>query len=224
VWIDDQIMLRCEQALYTKIWQPSSRMVVLGRSNKVESECNKTYCDEHGVAILRRSGGGGTVLLGSGCAVISLGVWVRQYYQNAMYFDLINQSVVSCLADKWPQLTELKGSGISDLSYCDQKIAGTSMFRSRNYLLYQASILVNEDMEQIEQTLRHPSAEPEYREGRDHRQFLSQLGDIVQGLVATDVCAHLEGFFEIHLKKQMEKELIEVPRIQTQHILGKVKS
>jgi lipoate---protein ligase len=216
-------MLRCEQAIYAKIWQPCSSMVVLGRSNKLDSECNKAYCDEHGVEILRRSGGGGTVLLGSGCAIISLGIWVRQYYQNNMYFNLINQSVITCLADKWPQLSGLRGNGISDISYHEQKIAGTSMFRSRNYLLYQASILVNEDVDKIEHALLHPSTEPEYREGRNHRQFLIQLGDIVQGLEAADVCSHLESSFEGYLQRQMEQELIEVPHSQTEHILGKVK-
>jgi lipoate-protein ligase A len=65
--------------------------------------------------------------------------------------------------------------GYSDIVIHDKKCVGTSLFRSRNYLLYQASLLIDLDVAAIERYLAHPSAEPDYRKGRRHRDFLCGL-------------------------------------------------
>ena len=61
-------------------------MVVLGNSNKSEKECYQESCEADGVPVLKRYGGGGTVVLHDGCLVVSFGFWVRDYFENDYYF------------------------------------------------------------------------------------------------------------------------------------------
>src|SRR5690606_4412899 len=131
-----------------------------------------------GVPILRRYGGGGTVVLYHGCAVASVGMWVKRDFHNQLYFERLNEALIRTLEGMGLKAGTLAQNGISDIVAGEKKVVGTSLFRSRNYLLYQASILVSADLSLIERYLRHPSQEPEYRRGRTHASFLSGLADL----------------------------------------------
>lgn len=179
MWIDDDILGRCEERLALVCFVPETPMVVLGASNAAQSEVHEKHCQDDDVPVLKRYGGGGTVLLYSGSIVVSLGTWVRQHYQNKLYFRALNQAVIDALATRWPKLEDLGQNGLSDITYGNKKVAGTSLFRSRNYLLYQASILADLDVAAIGRYLKHPTKEPDYRGKRDHKAFLTSLGEIV---------------------------------------------
>src|SRR2546425_10923455 len=55
-----------------RFWESSQPAVVLGHSCAVEKEVIASRCSEDGVPILRRSSGGGAVVLGPGCLVYTL--------------------------------------------------------------------------------------------------------------------------------------------------------
>jgi lipoate-protein ligase A len=179
MWIDDEILVRCEERLALQCFLPQSSMVVMGASNNADEEVEVEHCVADGIPVLKRYGGGGTVLLYSGSIVVSLGTWVKQHYQNKLYFRALNQAVIDALATRWPKFQELGQNGLSDITFGDKKVAGTSLFRSRNYLLYQASVLADLDAAAITRYLKHPSKEPDYRGKRDHRSFLTSLGELV---------------------------------------------
>lgn len=179
MWIDDQILTKCDHQIESSVWVPESCMVVLGCSNKAEVEVQQDDCARDGVPILKRYGGGGTVVLYPGCVVASVGTWVQSPYQNQRYFKALNHSIIEGLADIHSELIELRQDGISDIVWGHRKVAGTSMFRSRNYLLFQASILVDFDVSIVDRYLKHPSREPEYRRGRSHGDFLTGLNAVV---------------------------------------------
>lgn len=208
MWIDDKILSMCSHQVALAAWVPETSMVVLGASNQAEIEANVHACESDGVPILKRYGGGGTVVLHSGCAVVSLGCWVAQPFQNRFYFDKVNQAVIAALALRWQELRELSQDGLSDLTYRQAKVAGTSLFRSRNYLLYQASILVAAEIELIERYLCHPSREPEYRKGRTHRTFLRGLNTIVGALSPSEVAKQLEAHLPSTLSALLGEDLI----------------
>jgi lipoate-protein ligase A len=172
-------------------------------------EVNVAQCEADRVPILKRYGGGGTVVLHGGCAVVSLGCWVQQPFQNRFYFWHINQAVISALSARWPQLAGLAQDGLSDLVFGSAKVAGTSLFRSRNYLLYQASILIDCRVGVIERYLLHPSREPEYRQGRSHRSFLQGLDALIPGLDASTCASHLQASLPTTLRDCLGAELIE---------------
>lgn len=96
-----------------------------------------------------------------------------------MYFHLLNQAIINGLTTWNPACGALSQNGISDICMGSKKIAGTSLFRSKHYLLYQASILVDPKLHLIERYLRHPSKEPNYRLNRSHSDFLTSLQELV---------------------------------------------
>jgi lipoate-protein ligase A len=206
VWIDDHILRRCAEPLALACWVPETPVVVLGSANDPAVELNVAACEAAGVEVLKRYGGGGAVVLHPGCVVVSLGLWVRQWYQNKAYFERANGALIDALAEEWPELRQLRQDGLSDLVWPeggDRKVAGTSLFRSRNYLLYQASLLVDVGISHIETLLAHPSREPEYRRRRPHREFLCGVGDMVKSaVIPADV---VRNVLELRLPKAIER-------------------
>jgi lipoate-protein ligase A len=210
MWIDDDILKQYDRDFFATSFVPQSAMVILGSGNDEAAEVNTSGCQALGVPVLRRYGGGGTVVLYPGCVVVSAGCWVSESFQNSLFFRLLNQSVIEALSAAWPVMGTLGQAGISDIVSGSKKIAGTSMFRSRNYLLYQASIIVHLDLDLVTKTLRHPSKEPDYRVGRRHEDFLSDLQAHAGQPLSTDVVAKiLSQFFEVKARTQLKNYLIE---------------
>lgn len=147
--------------------------VVLARSNNPETELHLDACATDGVPVLRRRGGGGTVVLGPGCVVLTLAFFAQSLFRNETYFQCVNQMWIDGLKDVCG--LDVSQKGISDLAIGDRKVAGTSLFRRKHLVVYQGSLLVDPDWAGIERYLRHPSREPDYRRGRSHRTFLTSL-------------------------------------------------
>jgi lipoate-protein ligase A len=66
-------------------------------------------------------------------------------------------------------------SGISDLTIRDHKFSGNSLRCKRDHLLYHGTILYGFPLENVARYLRTPPREPEYRAGRSHAEFLSNV-------------------------------------------------
>jgi lipoate-protein ligase A len=216
MWIDDEVLRRCREPVALGLWVPKSPMVVLGSSNQAAVEAAAEACEADQVPILKRFGGGGAVVLHAGCAVVSLGCWVAQLFNNRLYFDGINRAVILALGERWPELAQLQQGGLSDLTCAApdggpglRKVAGTSLFRSRNYLLYQASILIESRLPVIERYLRYPSKEPDYRGGRSHAQFIMGLNEILPELTAAGCVEQLRLRLEAALHRTLGSELVQ---------------
>src|SRR5687767_7647526 len=72
--VDEALLLDAEAggSEVLRVWQWPHNAVVLGAGGKWMDEVDGESCFRDGVPILRRSSGGGTVLLGSGCLCYSL--------------------------------------------------------------------------------------------------------------------------------------------------------
>lgn len=123
--------------------------------------------------MLRRRGGGGTVVLSPGQVVLALAGEVSSPFHNREYFHKINTWFRGTLEGLG--LRGVEERGISDLAIGGRKILGTSLYRRRLVLFYQASLLVDVDLALLERYLRFPSRVPDYREGRNHREFCTTL-------------------------------------------------
>jgi lipoate-protein ligase A len=221
MWIDDTVLERCREPLVVSTWIPETPMVVLGSSNQAAVEADEERCRADGVPILKRYGGGGTVLLYSGCLVVSVGAWVRQHFQNGLYFDRLNRAVIATLAGRWPVFAGLAQRGLSDIALGERKVAGTSLFRSRNYLLYQASLLVRLDHAAIGRYLRHPSREPDYRKGRTHADFLAGLADLDPAATVPACLTEMASRLPRELQLSLGDELVAPVPEQWGHLLAR---
>lgn len=209
MWIDDQVLVRYRDPVALEIFVPQTTAVVLGSGNTIDTEVNEAHCLGAGIPVLRRYGGGGTVVLYPGCVVVSIGAWVRDPFNNSCYFKGLNEAVIQALSESWPVFSGLTQSGISDIVFGDQKVAGTSLFRSRQYLLYQASILVELDRPLISQCLKHPTREPDYRKGRGHDSFLTSLAELAPEISsAGDVEHALKKYLGDALAARLAGELV----------------
>ncbi len=209
MWIDELAVQNCHIPLHALVWVPKTVCVVLGNANQGERECHLSHCQADAVPIWKRAGGGGAVVLHSGCVVLTLGLWVNHYYRNSEFFHAINTALIRTLQKKFPDLRSLAQDGFSDITLNGRKIVGTSLFRSRNYLLYQASILVDSRLSLIERYLAHPSREPVYRQGKSHRDFLSSLAEASPHCPIEDVRASIETEIALALHKELREELCE---------------
>lgn len=157
-------------------------VVVLGRGSDAAVELNRGILDAHGVPVLRRRGGGCSVVLDPGNAVASVALPTEGFTHNQAWFDNITRWMIDGL--RRIGIDGVYHDGISDLVLDDRKVGGSCIHRTKDVLYYSISLLVQADLHQIASYLRHPPKEPPYRRGRKHIDFITSLA---QFPVAVDV-------------------------------------
>jgi len=158
-----------------RIWHLEQPAVVLGAGCSFALDVDEAACRADGVHVLRRSSGGGTVLLGRGCLLFSLIL----SYDAAPELGEIGSSYAfilgrlrECLRDICP---DIERAGTSDLAAAGRKFSGNAQQRKRAHLLHHGTVLFDFDLSSIGRYLRMPERQPEYRSGRDHEAFVMNL-------------------------------------------------
>lgn len=148
--------------------------VVLSRSRSPAREVDLERCRADAVPVVVRPSGGGAVVLAPGVVAASalLAAAGPPAFPDA-YFHAFAAAVARGLAGCG--VAGVKMRGVSDLCLLDRKIAGSSLRVWRDRVLYQVSILVDIDVALLERYLPMPSRQPEYRQGRGHRDFVTTL-------------------------------------------------
>lgn len=156
-----------------RLYEPAHPTIVLGASGRPEVDLYLGRVTRDDVHVQSRRGGGGAVVLSPGQLVIALVTQVEGTYQNRAHLRLINGWIAAGLAGAgW---RGIEACGICDLAIDGRKILGASLFRRRNILFYQSSLLVDCDVTLFARYLRHPGHEPDYRRGRPHTAFCTTL-------------------------------------------------
>ena len=128
----------------SRIYEPTALCAVLGAAGKPEQDLLLENLDADGIPWMHRRGGGGTVVLGPGQVVLAVVTEVASPFRNKEYAAEINSWIVESL--RRLSVTGVHPAGISDLAIGEKKIVGTSIYRTRLVLFYQASLLVNNDI------------------------------------------------------------------------------
>ena len=157
----------------TRIYEPQSVCIVLGAGRKNRGDLLDANVRADSVPVLIRRGGGGTVVLSPGMIVVALVAEAFSPYHNKEYARTINSWISAALIEHGVGPVEHRG--ISDLTLNEMKILGTSIFRRRSLLFYQASLLVNNDLALFARYLSVPTTAPDYRAGRGHNSFCTNL-------------------------------------------------
>jgi lipoate-protein ligase A len=154
-----------------RVWEWPRPVVVLGAGGVIADDVNVAACDRDGVPLARRSSGGGTVLLGSGCLLYSL---VLRYDRAAELRD-IRKSYPWILSRVIGALPGVALEGPSDLAVAGRKVGGSAQQRKRHHLLHHGSLLYAFDLPLISRYLREPPRQPDYRGRRSHGDFVNNL-------------------------------------------------
>lgn len=159
-----------------RFWESRIPFVVLGYSNRYATESNVEYCKKAGIPILRRPSGGGTVLQGPGCLNFSL---ILKIPAKGPLAHLVptNQFILEThkLALNPFLNHDVHVKGVSDLTFGNLKFSGNAQRRKRDYLLFHGTFLHGFDLKLISAALNHPAQEPEYREKREHKDFITNI-------------------------------------------------
>lgn len=172
---DDDIIKQCRQTgePRVKVCRIEHPIVVIGRGTKPEIELNVENILEDGVDVYLRYGGGCSVVIDEGNIIVSVVLPVEGFTQNRYYFDKISDWIRVSLVNLG--IPGVVRDGTSDLSIHGRKISGSCIYNSLDYLYYSATILLQPVTSLMERYLKHPPREPEYRGGRKHTDFVTEL-------------------------------------------------
>jgi len=153
-------------------WEPERAEAVLGAGTP-ETDVNLALCAAAGIPVYRRRGGGGAVVLTPGCLIITAAYDARRRAFATQWIGPIAEAVARALTSLG--LSDVTVRGMGDVAIGDLKVLGSSLYANREVALYQGSLLVDPDLEEIGALLPHPSREPDYRRGRSHDAFMTSL-------------------------------------------------
>jgi lipoate---protein ligase len=174
--LDEALLLAAQEGgpEALRFWEWPTPAVVLGLGGSVAIDVIRDRCEADGVPILRRSSGGGTVLLGTGCLMYSL---ILTFDRAAELRD-VNASyrwILGKIATALAPFAAVEFSGTCDLSVGGRKFSGNAQQRKSNCLLHHGTILYGYDLPQISMYLHAPERTPGYRRDRPHDDFVINL-------------------------------------------------
>ena len=174
-YIDDLVMDRMVQGseYACEIYEGHRVEVVLGRSSKIEEDVMVETCTDDGIPLLRRRGGGGTVVLSPGTVILSIAGRSTLQYHLREHMNAVNRIIVDTLEQLGVDSPVIRG--ISDITLGMKKILGSSLYRRKDLVLYQGSLLVNPDLSLMKRYLKQPRKQPAYRKDRSHEDFVTSL-------------------------------------------------
>jgi lipoate-protein ligase A len=189
--LDEALLVEADEGrvgAVLRYWEYPRFAVILGASRRLAQDVLVEPCRADGVPILRRSSGGGTVVIGPGALNVTLvlpdtaapGLGTAKPAQQ-----FVLQRVASSIRTAGIPV-ELSGSG--DLTIAGRKFGGSAQRRLRHWFMVHCSILIDFPLDRISRYLAIPSRQPSYRGGRSHDDFLRNLGltrKITRGLIRT---------------------------------------
>jgi len=187
-----------------RLWESPTYCVVLGRSSPVETEVHLDACRHDFVPVLRRSSGGGTIVAGPGCLMYALVLSLRDYPQ-LQAIDQAHQFFLEKLSRMLStNETPVARLGTSDLAIRPsttgpkqnvwQKFSGNAIRLKRNHILYHGTLLYDFDLECLPRWLATPTRTPDYRDERQHTEFVTNLKAEREALVETLVETLVKGW------------------------------
>jgi len=178
VAIDEVLLQKAEEGGIgetLRFWEPEDIFVVMGRAKHVDKDCFADQCRKDEIDIIRRISGGGTVLQGKGCLNYSV---ILSYDSDADYRNV--RGSYSAILNKisgyfLEREIKVECLPLSDLAIGGKKVSGNAQARKRRYFLHHGTFLHDFDLNKIPMYLKYPEQEPEYRKGRTHRDFMTNL-------------------------------------------------
>ncbi|NIL96173.1 MAG: lipoate--protein ligase family protein [Planctomycetales bacterium] len=177
--LDEALLMEAEQggrqAELLRVWEPPDPLVVVGRGSSVSREVDVEACWSDEVPIFRRCSGGTAIVAARGCLMYAL-VLCYQKRPQLRAINLAHQFVLSRMTQALSQLAPgVQRAGTSDLALQDRKVSGNSLRCRRDFLMYHGTLLYNMPLGLIQRYLHPPPRQPDYRQGRGHDQFVTNL-------------------------------------------------
>jgi lipoate-protein ligase A len=158
-----------------RLWEATRPVVVVGRSSQTSVEVDLDACRRREIDVLRRTSGGAAIVAAPGCLMYALVLSYRarpELRSLDVAHRFVSESMLTALR---PLVPGVARRGTSDLAVGEFKFSGNSVRCKRNTLLYHGTMLYAFDLSLIEELLPMPPRQPDYRQGRSHRAFVTNL-------------------------------------------------
>jgi lipoate---protein ligase len=176
--LDEALLIEADEhggEAVLRFWERPNYAVVMGASRSKDHDVQSEACRTEGVPVLRRSSGGGTVLVGPGALNVAFvlpedaqpGLWAVDAAQR-----YVLERLAASIRQAGPAVTIL---GLGDLVLDGRKCGGSAQRRLKHWFLVHCSILYQMSIARIARYLAVPDRQPGYRERRSHEDFLSNL-------------------------------------------------
>lgn len=158
-----------------RLWQFDRPVVVIGRGSRIAGEANLAASDADGVPVLRRCSGGAAIVAGPGCLMYSLVLSSRRRPELRKVDEIHRWVMARLVAAIHRQCPQVRWQGTCDLTLDQRKFSGNSLKVARHHVLYHGTILHAFDLSSISRWLQTPPRQPDYRAGRSHADFVTNL-------------------------------------------------
>lgn len=123
-------------------WRTTPTLMVGKYQNTLE-EINKPYADAHGIKLVRRMSGGGTIYT-------DLGGWQFTFIQHKDSEEIEFNRYIAPVIDALSELgVKASFNGRNDLTIDGRKFSGNAQFRLGDYVIHHGSLLYSTDIEQM---------------------------------------------------------------------------
>ncbi|MCC6231933.1 MAG: lipoate--protein ligase family protein [Verrucomicrobiales bacterium] len=178
--LDEALLDACEgdpSEAVLRVFEPQQVYVVVGYGNARAAEVDLSACEAARIPVLRRTSGGGTVVLGPGCLAYSLVLpmgWDPALESVTGTNTWIMERQRGVLARVLGEPVEVQG--FTDLVWRGRKVSGNAQRRRSRTVLFHGTFLLSMDLTWIARCLRMPTHRPAYRADRSHEAFVANLG------------------------------------------------
>ena len=158
-----------------RFWEARDYAVVLGASRRLRDDVLVDACRADGVPVLRRSSGGGSVVVGPGALNVTV-ILPEAAALGLAAVDVAQRYVLERIAESIRRAGRpVAVMGHGDLTLGDRKCGGSAQRRLKHWFLVHCSILYQFAIERIIRYLAIPARQPAYRQARGHQHFLTNL-------------------------------------------------
>ncbi len=223
-FVEPEENIACEEYFFNKlsktseelirIWESPIYFIVIGSSQRVSDCVNVDNCKKNKIKIIRRCSAGGAVLQGPGCINYSIYFDLNKNAElrNIQHsYNHILGKVAKTIFDEHDLFVEIKG--ISDLVYLDRKVGGNAQRRNNRILLHHGTILWNVNYHLMEETLKVPNEQPDYRRNRSHREFVGFLPISREQIIDTILKAFAK---KVVISKIDDTEISDIKKLATE--------
>lgn len=123
-------------------WRTTPTLMV-GKYQNVLEEINKPYADAHGIRIVRRMSGGGTIYTDPGGWQFT---FIQQSTANTIEFRQYIEPVISAVRELG---ADAAFNGRNDLTIGGKKFSGNAQYRLDGSIVHHGSLLFDTDIEQM---------------------------------------------------------------------------
>ncbi|MGN1414450.1 MAG: lipoate--protein ligase [Anaerovoracaceae bacterium] len=123
-------------------WRTTPTLMT-GKYQNVLEEINKPYADSHGIHIVRRMSGGGTIYT-------DLGGWQYTFIQQKETESISFHEYIAPVIDGLKEMgVHAEFNGRNDLTIDGRKFSGTAQYRLGDRIVHHGSLLFDTDIEQM---------------------------------------------------------------------------